>query len=102
MTAPLHNASLELCRQTLIATFAPTETATPHKCPECGKPYVVTYGRHSKRHLAMHGINPHCPRAKDPFLRPHAVTREQALEACREACEGLNTVNHPNHEHRHP
>lgn len=82
---------VELLRAEFASSPDPITRASGYKCPHCKKPYVINYGRNTKKFLAFHGSNEHC---QDDYkwLCKDAVSYEHALEVCREYAEGEKTL----------
>lgn len=82
---------VELLRAEFEATPNPITLTSGYKCPKCATPYVIHFGRHSKKFLAFHGMNPHCADGYK-FICKDAASHAQALEVCREYAEGEKTL----------
>ncbi len=84
MTA--HNIILDCCLQELLNQRDPVKSEAGYNCPKCGRPFLVSYGRRSRRFLAWHSISPRCADG-GRFLTNMAMSEEQAVEVCRIASE---------------
>ena len=80
------NAAVAIFLENMAATPNPCSDTSGHRCPLCGAPLCVRWGRHSKAWFAFHGMNPYCADSSR-WLARGVATQAEAVEACRQAAE---------------
>ena len=82
MNQRMSTIELTLCIERLRDLPDANKNEAGHRCPHCAAPYLVSFGRRSKKWLAWHSLNPHCAQ-NGRTVTSNAATQEQAVEMCR-------------------